>query len=113
MVTGKGALAAHVEETKGRDAQQDRRRAREATKRARIIKWGSDEHRHLLGIDDPSTTPERKADLEKALHANPEAQVQPEEVEKVPVQPGNYEARTRHYEGDEIFDGWVRRGGGR
>jgi hypothetical protein len=85
--------------------------------RARLPQWGSKEHRTLLGIDDPQTTPERKADLEAILALDPrtlaDTQVQAEEVQKVPITPDNYAPRTRTDPGDEIFDGWVRKGGQR
>jgi len=79
-----------------------RRRAR---RQPNLPAFGSQEHRTLLGLDDPELTPERRAQLEKALATKPESQVDPEI--KVQVTRYNYAATTKYGPGDEIVDGWT------
>jgi len=73
-------------------------------KRPDYIAFGSAEHRALLGLTDPDITPERKAQLEKQL-VEPKAS-----AKKLPVTREHYAPDTRFGPGDEIIDGWTRRG---
>lgn len=70
------------------------------------VEFGSDAHRALLGIDREKD-PDAKANLEAALNAKPPK----EPVSKqLPITRENYRPRTRRHDGDEIIDGWRRKG---
>ena len=66
------------------------------------VEFGSAEHRALLGIDRVRD-PEERAKLEEQLKTRPEAVSKRQPVKlSVPT--------TREGEGEEIIDGWRRRG---
>ena len=69
------------------------------------VEFGSDAHRALLGIDREKD-PEARAKLEEALNAVP-----PKVVSRTkPINRQNYRGRTRRESGDNIIDGWRRKG---
>ena len=69
------------------------------------VEPGSDAHRALLGIDKEKD-PEARAKLEEALNAVP-----PKIVSRTkPINRQNYRGRTRRESGDNIIDGWRRKG---
>jgi hypothetical protein len=80
------------------------------TQRPGYIAFGSPEHRAILGVDAPGLKPDRKAELEAQLKSVPTVSVDPER--KVPITRDNFVATTRSGMGDEIIDGWTRKGGG-
>jgi hypothetical protein len=113
MATGKdkvveALVGASTEAREARSAEAD---GRGRGPRRRIIRPGSREHRTFLGIDAPGVTPERRKDLEAALAATDlESNIQPEAVRKTTITPDNYAASDRYGPGDDIFDGWHRKG---
>ena len=69
------------------------------------VEFGSDAHRALLGIDGEKD-PEARAKLDEALNAVP-----PKIVSKTkPINRQNYRGQTRRNDGDNIIDGWRRKG---